>query len=129
MNKLQGLIYGAEQIINEPGMEKYADHVGTMVKVGWVRDVYAFLKEQPQWILASERMPKYECYGRKYWVYTQYKKPNGEVGGRQVQLLRWEQTTIRGKTVERFKTLWDGVVYDEVIAWMPLKEPEPPMMG
>lgn len=72
MDKLQGLIYGAEQIINKPGMEECTDHVGTMVKVGWVRDVYEFLKSIPQWIPVTERMPdEYEAV--EIWLkYDEY---------------------------------------------------------
>ena len=45
MDELQELIYETEQIINKPWRIDYADHCGTAVKIGWVRDVYRFLKE------------------------------------------------------------------------------------
>ena len=84
---------------------------------------------EPKWIPVSERMPKYDHYGQEYWVITQWRYPDGRVSDRRVQQLRWERTTVRGKTVERFKTLWDAIVHDEIIAWMPVIAPEPPKEG
>ena len=86
------------------------------------------LKEQSRWIPVSERLPVFEYYGKRYWAYTQIKYPNGKIDKR-IQLLYREQAIVRGKTVERWKTPWNSMVHDEVLAWMPLKVPEPPKEG
>ena len=111
------IIKEAEEILSYV-LPDEKDTSGIMVKVGWIRDVLALLKEQNGWRLCSEELPETEDE-----VLTTY-IVNGNQKKRYVETASYFN---EGDREGHWNSVWDEYRVSgtkiEVIAWMPLPKP------
>lgn len=92
--------------------------------VDMLREVEREVKEAPtltppnEWVSVEERLP--ELPKEKYcWVCVLGCRKSSK----ECIPMFYERTVVRGKTVERWKDVWDRITYELPDYWMPLPEP------
>lgn len=74
-----------------------------------------------QWIMAADRMPDIPG-DEKSWAHVSVIV--ARKGSKKSSPMIYERAIIRGKTVYRWKYVWDRIYYgDDIFAWMPFPEP------
>ena len=104
--------------------DNLTDIYGDGNRLVYLNDVLDLIDEQPtltpqnEWVSVEERLP--ELPKEKYcWVCVLGCRKSSK----QCTPMFYERTVVRGKTVERWKDMWDRITYELPDYWMPLPAP------
>ena len=106
------------RMIDADKIEYYSDEAGNEMAYKVDIDKLPTLTPQNEWVSVEERLP--ELPKEKYcWVCVLGCRKSSK----RCMPMFYERTVVRGKTVERWKDMWDRIANELPDYWIPLPAP------